>query len=81
MHGNRRSELKISTETGSKLDNHLNFFMDRYESSYLEELKAFIEAVKNDTVVPVSGEEGLKAMIIAEAANKSLKENMPVRIN
>jgi myo-inositol 2-dehydrogenase/D-chiro-inositol 1-dehydrogenase len=31
--------------------------------------------------MPVNGEDGLKAMIIAEAANKSLLENRPVKIN
>ena len=31
--------------------------------------------------MPVSGDDGLKAMIIAEAANKSLKENRPIRID
>ncbi len=76
-----KSDLSILTEAGTRSDRHLNFFMDRYESSYLEELKCFMDALNNGKPMPVSGEDGLKAMIIAEAANKSLLENRPVKIN
>ena len=76
-----KSQLTISNASGATSDKHLNFFMDRYELSYLEEIREFINAVKNKTAVPVSGEDGLKAMIIAEAANKSLKENRAVTID
>ncbi|MCL6268219.1 inositol 2-dehydrogenase [Flagellimonas myxillae] len=76
-----KSKVTISTENGTDSDRHLNFFMDRYESSYLEEIKVFVEALQNGTPMPVSGEDGLKAMIIAEAANKSLQENRPVQID
>ncbi len=75
-----KSNVKIVTENRTESDRHLNFFMDRYESSYLEEIQCFIDALNNKKPMPVSGEDGLKAMIIAEAANKSLKENMPVKI-
>ncbi|WP_420321618.1 inositol 2-dehydrogenase [Flagellimonas sp.] len=74
-----KSNVQIATEGGTQLDHHLNFFMDRYKSSYLEEINAFVEALKNNTPMPVSGEDGLKAMVLAEAANISLKENRPVK--
>ncbi|MGW9685324.1 inositol 2-dehydrogenase [Flagellimonas sp. 2504JD1-5] len=74
-----KSSVSIATEMGSSLDRHLNFFMDRYESSYLEEIKVFVEALQNNSPMPVSGEDGLKAMILAEAAIISLKENRPVK--
>lgn len=76
-----KSNVSIATETGSDLDRHLNFFMDRYESSYLEEIRFFVDALNNNTPMPVTGEDGLKAMILAEAASKSLKENRPVKID
>lgn len=76
-----KSNLSIATDDGTTLDHHLNFFMDRYESSYLEEMRVFVDALKHDKPMPVSGEDGLKAMILAEAANKSLKENRPVKID
>lgn len=76
-----KSDLNILTEAGTKSDRHLNFFMDRYEASYLEEIKCFIDALNSGKPMPVSGEDGLKAMIIAEAANTSLLENRPIKIN
>lgn len=58
----------------------LNFFMERYTQSYLHEMKMFIEALHTDTAIPVSGHDGLKAMAIALAASKSIKENRPVQL-
>ncbi len=58
----------------------LNFFMERYTESYLGEMQAFIQCLKNETHPPVTGEDGLKAVQIGLAANKSLKEGRPVKL-
>jgi myo-inositol 2-dehydrogenase/D-chiro-inositol 1-dehydrogenase len=58
----------------------LDFFMERYTTSYLEEMKMFIQCLQQNTPVPVSGHDGLKAMIIALAAGLSVKENRPVAV-
>ncbi|SNZ00985.1 inositol 2-dehydrogenase [Flagellimonas pacifica] len=76
-----KSNLQMATEDGILLDHHLNFFMDRYEASYLEEIKVFVDALQHNKPMPVSGEDGLKAMILAKAANKSLKENRPIQVD
>jgi len=76
-----KTNVCLATENGSGLDRHLNFFMDRYESSYLEEMRVFANALTNNEPMPVSGADGIKAMVIAEAANKSLKENTPISID
>jgi len=59
----------------------LNFFLERYADSYLTEMRAFVEAVVNQTPVPVGGEDGLKAAAIAVAAGKSARENRPVKLS
>jgi myo-inositol 2-dehydrogenase / D-chiro-inositol 1-dehydrogenase len=59
----------------------LNFFMERYTASYLYEMKMFIQALQEGAALPVSGYDGLKAMAIALAAGKSVKENRPVKIS
>ncbi len=59
----------------------LNFFLERYTESYLREMRAFVDAVVNQTPVPVGGEDGLKAMVIALAAAKSARENRPVKLS
>jgi myo-inositol 2-dehydrogenase/D-chiro-inositol 1-dehydrogenase len=58
----------------------LNFFMERYTESYLGEMQAFIQCLKDETQPPVTGEDGLKAVQIGLAANKSLKEGRPVKL-
>ncbi len=58
----------------------LDFFMDRYADSYFHEMNAFIKAMSTGEKPPVDGTDGLKATRIALAANLSMKENRPVRI-
>lgn len=59
----------------------LNFFMDRYLESYANEMKIFCNVVLNDAPLPVKGEDGLMAVVIALAAKKSYQENRPVKIS
>ncbi len=59
----------------------LDFFMDRYSASYLNEMKLFIDALVNDTPMPVSGEDGLEATRIAIAAKMSMEEGRPVKLS
>lgn len=67
-------------EKGTTSDVNLNFFMERYETSYLREMEYFIAAIRETKQMPVTGEDGIAAMEIAEAAYESLRENRPVRI-
>jgi myo-inositol 2-dehydrogenase/D-chiro-inositol 1-dehydrogenase len=59
----------------------LNFFMERYTESYYREIRAFIDCVFKDTPSPVSGKDGLLAVIIGLAAKKSMNEGRPVKVN
>lgn len=68
-------------DRGAHLSRHLDFFMDRYLISYQREMESFINALKNNEPMPITGEDGLKAMVIAQAANISVKEGRSVRIN
>lgn len=58
----------------------LHFFMERYAASYVTEMRAFIQAVQGEREIPVNGEDGLKAALIAVAAQQSYRENRPVGI-
>lgn len=69
-----------SDHKGTYTDVNLNFFIDRYETSYLVEMKAFINALVNKTEMPVSGYDGVKAIVLADAAYTSLRENRPIKI-
>ncbi|WP_257666861.1 inositol 2-dehydrogenase [Parapedobacter tibetensis] len=58
----------------------LHFFMERYTASYLMEMRLFVQAILEGKEIPVDGMDGLKAVMIANAATKSYKENRPVFI-
>ena len=59
----------------------LHFFMERYTESYVREMKAFVDSIYTDAPLPVSGEDGLKSMLIAIAARKSAQENRVVKLS
>lgn len=58
----------------------LNFFLERYTASYLNEMSAFFKSVHDGDDLPVTGKDGLAAMKIALAALKSVKEKRPVLV-
>lgn len=57
-----------------------NFFMTRYTQAYAAEIAAFIEAVQNGTPATPSGEDGLAALILAEAALRSVTERRTIAV-
>ncbi len=65
---------------GTHLPRLLDNFMERYVVSYHLEMAAFIEALQKKQEMPITGEDGLQAMIIAEAANRSVKLKRSVQI-
>jgi myo-inositol 2-dehydrogenase/D-chiro-inositol 1-dehydrogenase len=70
----------LSTAEGVVSEKPLYFFLERYEMSYVEELKAFVDAVANDQEPAVTGNDGLQPVLIGVAALKSLTEKRPVKI-
>jgi len=52
-----------------------DFFLSRYTEAYVTETIAFCESLVNDTPVPCTGQDGLAALIMALAADKSAAEN------
>jgi len=71
----------ISTAEGVTADKPTWFFLERYNQAFITEAKAFIDAVLNDTACPVDGEDGLKSVVAAIAAKKSLDEGRSVKIS
>jgi myo-inositol 2-dehydrogenase/D-chiro-inositol 1-dehydrogenase len=59
----------------------LNFFMDRYVESYINEMRAFVDCIANDAPVPVTGLDGRIPVAMGYAAKKSLNEGRPVRLD
>lgn len=70
----------ISNDAGIIWDKPKNFFIDRYENAYVDEIKAFCYSIFNDKETSVTGRDGLEPVIIGIAAKKSLKEGRPIKI-
>jgi myo-inositol 2-dehydrogenase/D-chiro-inositol 1-dehydrogenase len=58
-----------------------HFFMDRYAPCYVDEVRQFIECVRDDKPTPVNGQDGRAAVVLGYAAWKSFHENRPVKIS
>ena len=61
-------------------DKPLPFFLERYAEAYRRELDHFIQAVVSGTAPVVGGAEGIRGLILADAADQSARTGQPVRI-
>jgi myo-inositol 2-dehydrogenase/D-chiro-inositol 1-dehydrogenase len=59
----------------------LHFFLERYQASYLEEMRSFVECVRTDKAPEVSGADGRVPVVMGLAAQRSYRENRPVRLS
>jgi inositol 2-dehydrogenase len=55
-------------------------FLTRFADAYLAELQDFVQAVLQDKTVRVTGDDGLKALAYAVAAENSHKQGKPVKV-
>jgi myo-inositol 2-dehydrogenase/D-chiro-inositol 1-dehydrogenase len=62
------------------VDKPLHFFLERYAEAYRLELAAFLDALAMGMPMPVGAEDGRQALVLAEAALRSMREGHPVRI-
>ncbi|MCL2856628.1 MAG: inositol 2-dehydrogenase [Oscillospiraceae bacterium] len=74
------STAVLSTAGGVCAEKPLHFFLERYMDSFVQEMKEFISAIEDDLPVPVGIEDGLQSVLMAMAAQRSLKEGRPVSV-
>ena len=55
-------------------------FLSRFADAYLAELRDFVKNLLEDKPLRISGEDGLKALAIAVAAENSHKQGKPVKV-
>lgn len=72
---------KLYTQSGVSGDLPLHFFLERYDASYNQEIREFIDALVSGSEMPVDGNDGLLSIAIGLAAKKSCKENRPVSLS
>jgi myo-inositol 2-dehydrogenase/D-chiro-inositol 1-dehydrogenase len=73
--------VRLYTVEKIKEDNIPYFFLQRYMDSYATELQNFLECLQNNKEPSPNGEDGLRNVVIAIAAQKSYEENRPVKIS
>ena len=76
----RETTVEVATATGYTRDPLQNFFMTRYTQAYRNEIMAFVAAIQSGAAMAPSGNDGLMALRIAEAALRSSKEGKAVAI-
>lgn len=75
------STAVLSNKDGVTGEKPLFFFLERYMDAYGKEVSEFIKAIVENTDTPMGVEDGLKPVLIALAAEKSMKEGRPVKLS
>jgi myo-inositol 2-dehydrogenase/D-chiro-inositol 1-dehydrogenase len=77
---NYESNAVVSDRRSVHRDLPLNFFLERYTQSYIDELSAFVGCVLDGKTPPVTGDDGRAAVMLALAAERSARSRRPVRV-
>jgi len=75
------ANIELADATGFHRPPLLNFFMTRYVAAYANEIAAFVAAVRDGAATPTTGEDGLRALVLADAALTSVAESRAVRVS
>lgn len=73
--------VMLFDEDGVHSDKPLYFNEQRYPESFVNEVSAFVECIRNNTAPPVAGIDGKIPVLMAMAAKKSFDENRPITID
>lgn len=82
VRADNQTETKVEKATGAGFvtEPALPFFLERYADAYRIQLDRFIRAAGGENVSLPGGEDGLMALRLADAAQKSLDSGQPVRL-
>ena len=72
--------VELANDTGFVTDPVLPFFLERYAAAYRAELDAFIAAVTKGEAARPDGDDGLKALLLADAATRAARTGEAVKL-
>jgi myo-inositol 2-dehydrogenase/D-chiro-inositol 1-dehydrogenase len=79
--GNLVENLMVkSTADGVTSAKPVLFFLERYMPAYRAEWNAFVDALNAGGDMPVTLDDGVAALAMAEAATQSAKSGQPMRL-
>jgi myo-inositol 2-dehydrogenase/D-chiro-inositol 1-dehydrogenase len=67
------TSFSIRDEAGEHIDGPKGHFIERYRNAYNAECCAFLEAIESGAGFPVSAVDGLRALALADAADRSAR--------
>lgn len=76
----RATTVEVANAEGYRREPLLDFFMTRYTQAYANEIAAFLAALEAKAPMTPSGDDGLKALLIADAATESARTGRLVEI-
>ena len=79
--GDVKGEAILTCDVGGVIrGNAFKSWRDRFRDAYVKEVKSFIETVVKDRTPLVTGHDGLAAVAVVVAANRSVKTGLPVEL-
>ncbi len=74
------TEVETADSAGYHREVALPFFLERYADAYRIQLDKFLRAVNGESVDLPDGTDGLRALILADCAQKSLEAGTPIAV-
>jgi myo-inositol 2-dehydrogenase/D-chiro-inositol 1-dehydrogenase len=79
-HNQHATTVEKANADGFVSDPALHFFLERYAAAYRAEMDTFVAGVTAGKPLAPTGEDGLKALILADAAEKSARTGESVKV-
>ena len=76
----RETQVETANASGFARDPILPFFLERYADAYRIQLDKFVRALGGDELDLPGGADGLRALELADAAQKSLDQGQPIAV-
>lgn len=70
-----QSTATVMTVDGAKSEKPMWFFLERYNQAFINQISSFIKAIEDNTETEVGAIDGLRPVLMAEAAKKSYAMN------
>lgn len=81
MIGETRDTPLYRLDSAGVWSDHIYWFLERFDAAYVAEIRAFVECLRTDQPVPITGADGRAALALAYAAEASIRENAPVSMS
>ena len=81
MIGDGRETPMIRLDNTGVWSDHIYWFLERFDAAYIAEVRKFVDCIRIDLPVPVTGADGRAALAMAYAAEASIRENAPVAMS